>query len=353
MGKNCNVCESVLDLDALFCNGCGQLQQQVQTRVKTKTCPQCEKISDENARFCAKCSFDFTPPVSPPNVFPETVQSAASAVHSPNFATPIKRRYRDGYRVANTVTIFGALLKAFSLIAGIIIGLLGFGLGGGIENAARQNSFGIANASGPALAIVVIFGIFGFLVAVVGWILGVIVSANGQMLKANLDGAVNTSPFLADLDRAEIMSLDGTPSVNNYKSENAVSYQPDSSVQPNLKATLAYGLSFIFGILWIVVPIYLLATTPKENRFVRFHSFQSLLLIVVPFFATILNYVTTFNYISYSPVMILTSYAIYLIVIIVNFLCMWKAYNNEEFKIPVIGDLALNFAQNTMNNRVA
>jgi hypothetical protein len=39
------------------------------------------------------------------------------------------------------------------------------------------------------------------------WALGVVISAQGQLLKASIDGAVNTSPFLVDDQRAKIMSL--------------------------------------------------------------------------------------------------------------------------------------------------
>ena len=35
--------------------------------------------------------------------------------------------------------------------------------------------------------------------------LGIIVSAQGQILKADLDGAVNTSPFMTDDQKAHVM----------------------------------------------------------------------------------------------------------------------------------------------------
>jgi len=46
----------------------------------------------------------------------------------------------------------------------------------------------------------------GALIAFVGWVLGVLVSAQGRMLKATLDTAVNSSPFLSNAERAEVMS---------------------------------------------------------------------------------------------------------------------------------------------------
>jgi len=53
-------------------------------------------------------------------------------------------------------------------------------------------------------------GVFvGGIVLLITWILGVFVSALGQLLKANIDVAVNSSPFLVDDQRAKIMSLAG------------------------------------------------------------------------------------------------------------------------------------------------
>jgi len=39
------------------------------------------------------------------------------------------------------------------------------------------------------------------------WLVGVLVSAGGRRLMASLDSAVNSSPFLADAQRAKVMSL--------------------------------------------------------------------------------------------------------------------------------------------------
>jgi len=49
--------------------------------------------------------------------------------------------------------------------------------------------------------------VFGIFAGALFYIVGVLVSAQGQILKASLDGAVNSSPFLADEHRARIMSL--------------------------------------------------------------------------------------------------------------------------------------------------
>jgi len=49
------------------------------------------------------------------------------------------------------------------------------------------------------LSAVVVGGLF--------YLLGVLISALGQILEASVDTAINTSPFLSNAHRAEIMSL--------------------------------------------------------------------------------------------------------------------------------------------------
>jgi hypothetical protein len=49
--------------------------------------------------------------------------------------------------------------------------------------------------------------VFGGVVGGIGFMVGVMISAQGQLMKAALDGAVNTSPFMNDDDKARVMSL--------------------------------------------------------------------------------------------------------------------------------------------------
>jgi len=111
-------------------------------------------------------------------------------------------RYVDAYRTAKFQTGVGATIKKASLVVGgIIDGLCLINI---LSNLGSQSMFG-PNLFGAAL------GLFGLIVATaggaIGWILGTLISAQGQLLKATLDGAVNTSPFLEDRERARIMSL--------------------------------------------------------------------------------------------------------------------------------------------------
>ena len=54
---------------------------------------------------------------------------------------------------------------------------------------------------------VVFPSLYAAVIALIGWIIGTAVSALGLMLKANLDTAVNSSPFLSDIEKAQAMSL--------------------------------------------------------------------------------------------------------------------------------------------------
>lgn len=115
---------------------------------------------------------------------------------NPKIIPAISQRYKDAYLVANTVTRFGAILKILGIIGGILIGFIGF-LAADMVN---RNFF----------FIFVIFVLLGCFIIALFWVFGVLVSAQGQTLKASLDSAVNNSPFLTNLQRARIMSLPTT-----------------------------------------------------------------------------------------------------------------------------------------------
>jgi len=70
--------------------------------------------------------------------------------------------------------------------------------------AQQQTIFG-PNTLGTELGLVGVF--IGIVVGGLGFIFGVMVSAQGQLLKAILDTAVNSSPLLDDDQRARMMSL--------------------------------------------------------------------------------------------------------------------------------------------------
>jgi hypothetical protein len=126
---------------------------------------------------------------------------------SGNTVAALRKRYKDGYLVSKAIETFGTLLKIGAVIAGAGIIFIGFVMGAVSAKAASGNMLNPGNGEGAFIAIFIVFGIIGAIVVAIGWVLGVMVSAQGQILKANLDTAVNSSTFLTDMSKAEIMSL--------------------------------------------------------------------------------------------------------------------------------------------------
>lgn len=117
-------------------------------------------------------------------------RESSEPVHS-GFSDKVIKRYKDAYLVARTVNWFGGIIKALGAILAVIVILPSLMMIG--QNQYRPFSF-----------LGIIFGIF---VGVLLYLLGVIVSAQGQILMASLDGAVNSSPFLTNVQKGEAMSL--------------------------------------------------------------------------------------------------------------------------------------------------
>jgi hypothetical protein len=106
-------------------------------------------------------------------------------------------RYADAYRVARATILIGNLIKLFGVLFGLLVG------GGLFALVATQGRLlGITGAVGFFAGLLGGGSIFAFF-----FVLGVVISAQGQLTKATLDGAVNGSPFLTNDQRAEAMSL--------------------------------------------------------------------------------------------------------------------------------------------------
>jgi uncharacterized membrane protein len=100
----------------------------------------------------------------------------------------------------------------------------------------------------------------------------------------------------------------------------------------NVAGALCYVLGFITGILFLVLAPY------NQNKFVRFHAFQSIFLNAAWIVIWIVEMVM-FTVLPWSLVSLIS------MLVSLAFLGVWifmlvKAYQGERFKLPVIGDLA-------------
>jgi uncharacterized membrane protein len=106
----------------------------------------------------------------------------------------------------------------------------------------------------------------------------------------------------------------------------------------NVAALLTYVFGFITGIIFLVLEPY------KNDRFVRFHAFQSIFFSVAyMIFWIIYSRFIVFGILSFGLLWTLFSMIGTLISIAVFLywlFLMYKAYNNERYMIPYIGELA-------------
>jgi hypothetical protein len=115
-------------------------------------------------------------------------------------------RYQDGYRLARTISGLSQICKGLGVLAGLFVILFGVM---GSETVMRPNASmaGVASLQSQHYIYLLSVIFFGALVAVVGWVIGVVLDGYGQQLRATLDAAVNSSPFLSNAERAQLMRL--------------------------------------------------------------------------------------------------------------------------------------------------
>lgn len=156
--------------------------------------------SDHNDSWCHKCGEYF------PDYFkaklPRLAQrqspadrsaepAIASAGPAPPRALAVMNRYRAAYRIANTITEAGGVIK-----------LAGFGL------AILVALSGLMAASQIGASVFSVIGIISAVTtALSAWLGGLLLSAQGQLLLAALDQTVGASPFLEDAEKAQVMGL--------------------------------------------------------------------------------------------------------------------------------------------------
>lgn len=109
----------------------------------------------------------------------------------------------------------------------------------------------------------------------------------------------------------------------------------NAALQPNVAGLLCYVVGLFTGIFFLIADPY------KRDRFVRFHAFQSIFLSVAwialsmafgIFYTMLPGMLWSVGWMLHS----LLSLAIFLLWLFL----MYKAYHNEKFSLPILGDLA-------------
>ena len=98
-----------------------------------------------------------------------------------------------------------------------------------------------------------------------------------------------------------------------------------TGLDPNLAAMLCYLLGFITGVAFLVLE--------KEDRYVRFHAMQSTLVFGG---LVVLNIL-----LGMVPILgWLISFLLLPATLVLWLVLMFKAYQGEKYKLPVVGDIA-------------
>jgi uncharacterized membrane protein len=103
-------------------------------------------------------------------------------------------------------------------------------------------------------------------------------------------------------------------------------------------APLADNLAGMFAYFTIIPAIIFLLVEPyNRNRFIRFHSFQCLFttaaLIVLHICLSFVSYILPLMMFPVLGLLGIAEFALWLLLVI-------KAYQNEMFKLPIVGELA-------------
>jgi uncharacterized membrane protein len=112
-----------------------------------------------------------------------------------------------------------------------------------------------------------------------------------------------------------------------------------ATVSPRLRANVAGALCYLVG--FVTGILFLLLEPYRHDRFIRFHAWQSIFLSIAWAVLDVTLHILlsalpwTLRHLT-ATISSLVSLALFLIVL----LTMFKAYRNEQFKLPVIGDLA-------------
>jgi uncharacterized membrane protein len=103
------------------------------------------------------------------------------------------------------------------------------------------------------------------------------------------------------------------------------------NLDENVAGALCYVLGWVTGIIFYIIE--------KENKFIRFHAMQSIivflpLMIIIGIVQGILLFIPFIGW-AISGLIGLLTFILWIVL-------MFKAYNGEKWKVPIVGDIAEN-----------
>jgi uncharacterized membrane protein len=111
----------------------------------------------------------------------------------------------------------------------------------------------------------------------------------------------------------------------------------NAGLTSNIAGALCYLVGFVTGIIFLALEPY------KRDKFIRFHAFQSIFIGVVMFAFNIVwsrMFLGVLSFGFFWTIFSLIGTLVYLGFFFLWLFLMYKAYNNETFMLPVIGEMA-------------
>ena len=109
-----------------------------------------------------------------------------------------------------------------------------------------------------------------------------------------------------------------------------------TGIEPNVAAALSY-------ILWLITGLFFLVLE-RDNRFVRFHAAQSIVvsvfLIILYVGVSILTGILAFIPVLGWLLVLVLTIGLSVGTFVLWLLLMWRAYQGEEWEVPVAGEMA-------------
>lgn len=107
-------------------------------------------------------------------------------------------------------------------------------------------------------------------------------------------------------------------------------------MEQNLEGLLCYVLGWVTGILFLVME--------KDNKFVRFHAVQSIVVFgALTIVAIILSFIPIVGWII-NTILGIAAFILWIVL-------MMKAYQGTMYKLPIAGDLAEKYSKPMVENK--